>query len=343
MGCDGGMNWAYTHIKGSVTNPGIFWAYVIRSEEGVIDKLEWEGFREGVDDVRYLSTLLDALGRAAGTYGKEPLVAETWTWLSSLDTAKADLKALRIEMARRITGLRAKEKEGDLETLDEARYYLSTLVVALGKAAGPFGKDPLIAETCVWLNGLDVAKADPKAIQAEVGRRITALNGLGEERKSLRESLLEIEPEKLKGAPVGEKWDAEWDCSGGPAEAAAAGMSDGATWNGSRFSPDNPPGFLLTHGNPGGGFSGQVTTNTKAEGWTVEWAFMANANVPPAGISPLEVVGINDDTNAMGVRYSVGTVEMKDHLKPPGPTAAVNLGDYHIYRVVREPGSASVK
>ncbi len=109
MGFDGMMNWAYTHTKGTV-GPGPIaqggYCYVIRTEHGVLDNLRWEAFREGVDDVRYLATLIDVLGRLAGTYGREPLVAETLAWLTTVDVIEDDLNATRREMARRIIALR---------------------------------------------------------------------------------------------------------------------------------------------------------------------------------------------------------------------------------------------
>ena len=106
-GFDGSMTWAYTHISRGKkpVDQVLSEAYVLRGEDGVMDTLHWEGLREGVDDVRYLTTLLDLLGRAAGTHGRDPLVAGTWTWLTGLDATTADLNAIRAEMARRITAL----------------------------------------------------------------------------------------------------------------------------------------------------------------------------------------------------------------------------------------------
>jgi len=79
--------------------------FVYPAADGVIDTIQWEGFREGVDDVRYLSTLLKAMGLSnrldeIRTSPKAKLVQETRQWLEDLDPF-ADLDALREEMARR--------------------------------------------------------------------------------------------------------------------------------------------------------------------------------------------------------------------------------------------------
>ena len=107
-GIDGSMTWAYAHIRkgAGMVDQVMGEAYVLRTEDSVLDTLHWEGLREGVDDIRYLSTLLDTLNRAAGPYGTHPLVAETWSWLGALDVAKVDLVATRHEMATRIIKLR---------------------------------------------------------------------------------------------------------------------------------------------------------------------------------------------------------------------------------------------
>jgi len=105
LGFDGNKDWAYTHIGGDKLNQSLGFAMVFRTENGVLDTLHWEGFREGVDDVRYLTTLLDVLGRAAGRYPEDPLVAETAAWIQSIDVFQGDLEVIRREMAQRIVAL----------------------------------------------------------------------------------------------------------------------------------------------------------------------------------------------------------------------------------------------
>jgi len=56
------MTYAYQHAMGSIWNDfdheiyrDLVFAYP--TENGVIDTIAWEGFREAVDDVRYITTL----------------------------------------------------------------------------------------------------------------------------------------------------------------------------------------------------------------------------------------------------------------------------------------------
>ena len=106
VGFDGTMTWAYMHIgsNGVVEQP-MGYAKVFRTDGGVLDTLHWEGWREGVDDVRYLTTLLDALNRARGRFRGEPLVSETDDWIDKVDVANGDLDAIRREMAGRTIAL----------------------------------------------------------------------------------------------------------------------------------------------------------------------------------------------------------------------------------------------
>ncbi|MEC8992147.1 MAG: ion transporter [Candidatus Latescibacterota bacterium] len=105
IGFDGVMNWAYTHISADPENQPMHFAMVLRTEGGVLDTPKWEGFREGVDDVRYLTTLLATLAEALGRFPDEPLIAETHQWVGKLDVAQGDLDTMRQEMARRIVAL----------------------------------------------------------------------------------------------------------------------------------------------------------------------------------------------------------------------------------------------
>ena len=105
MGFDGVMNWAYTHISGNGANQAMYFAMVFRIDGGVLDTLHWEGFREGVDDVRYLTTLLVTLNDVMGRFPDELLIAETIEWLRNLNVAEGDLNAIRHEMAQRIIAL----------------------------------------------------------------------------------------------------------------------------------------------------------------------------------------------------------------------------------------------
>ena len=105
VGFDGTMTWAYTHNSGGAAGQSLHHAKVFRTEDGVLDTLHWEGFREGVDDVRYLTTLFATLRDAAGRFPADPLVADTLAWVSEVDVATGDLDAIRTEMANRIVAL----------------------------------------------------------------------------------------------------------------------------------------------------------------------------------------------------------------------------------------------
>jgi hypothetical protein len=68
-GYDGAMNYAYQHSYGHIWNDydsadthyrDHVFAYP--TSNGVIDTIEWEGFRNGVDDLRYLATLMKKKG-----------------------------------------------------------------------------------------------------------------------------------------------------------------------------------------------------------------------------------------------------------------------------------------
>ena len=107
IGYDGSMTWAYTHIQGDRVNQPMTFSMVYRTDDGVVDTLHWEGVREGVDDVRYLTTLYDALSRAAGRFASDPLIASTHAWLAELDVGGGDLDTIRHEMARRIIELQS--------------------------------------------------------------------------------------------------------------------------------------------------------------------------------------------------------------------------------------------
>ena len=114
-GVEGTMTWAYVHIysrtnrpddphvkaNGLVDNNG---GFVVRGPQGMIDKLSWEGFREGVDDARYLTTLQDAIAKAKAAGKHKRLVARTERWLGDI-TVDADLDAWRWEMANRTEAL----------------------------------------------------------------------------------------------------------------------------------------------------------------------------------------------------------------------------------------------
>ena len=75
--------------------------------DGVIDSIQWEANREGIDDMRY-ATLLKRACRAARATGEPKLVKagrEFDAWLELSDYEKGDLEELRAKMAKRISVL----------------------------------------------------------------------------------------------------------------------------------------------------------------------------------------------------------------------------------------------
>lgn len=72
--------------------------------EGLIDTLAWEGFREGIDDIRYATKLKQVAAEAeAGKNAKAQVAAKTaLTWLEDTDAKRTDLNAMRMEMIAHI-------------------------------------------------------------------------------------------------------------------------------------------------------------------------------------------------------------------------------------------------
>jgi hypothetical protein len=108
-GFDGAMDYAYQHGFNHVWNDFDDKTYrdhnfTYPTVSGVIPTLAWEGFREGVDDVRYVTTLEQAI-RAAPAARRQDAAAAT-QWLAALDPATADLDAARTAMATWINRLR---------------------------------------------------------------------------------------------------------------------------------------------------------------------------------------------------------------------------------------------
>jgi len=109
---DGAMDFAYQWGYGSIWND--FDNAIYRDEvmayptiDGVIDTIEWEGWREGVDDVRYLTTLLKTIQEAKAS-GRDASAAEGWlTELKASDLATKDLDAVRAKMVDYILSLTA--------------------------------------------------------------------------------------------------------------------------------------------------------------------------------------------------------------------------------------------
>lgn len=85
---DGAMNHAYQACYGHPYND--FDAYcrdevmAYPTADGVIDTLEWEGYREGIDDLRYLRKLQECLSQAAGNPAKAEAAERATQYLAEL-------------------------------------------------------------------------------------------------------------------------------------------------------------------------------------------------------------------------------------------------------------------
>ena len=109
-GYDGAMDYAYQHSFTHIWNDFDNASYrdhtmAYPTVNGVVGTVEWEGFREAVDDVRYMTTLLEAIEAAesAGADGaREARRAEAW--VGAIDP-QGDLDLLRREIIARILAL----------------------------------------------------------------------------------------------------------------------------------------------------------------------------------------------------------------------------------------------
>jgi len=81
---------------------------VYPTANGVIDTIAWEGFREGIDDVRYATRLkLDAAKAiASGKVDAIYAAKKALMWLELLDARSADLNAARLETIEHILKIR---------------------------------------------------------------------------------------------------------------------------------------------------------------------------------------------------------------------------------------------
>ncbi len=100
-GYDGAMPYAYQHSFGHIWNdfddPRFRdHAFAYPTVDGVVPTLQWEGFREGVDDVRYLTALEQAIRQTSSTRERE--AEEARRWLKNLKVG-VDLDKMRGEAA----------------------------------------------------------------------------------------------------------------------------------------------------------------------------------------------------------------------------------------------------
>ena len=115
-GYSGAMDYAYQHGVGSsdtmwndfdaagLTHPYRDHVMAYPTSDGVVDTLQWEGYREGVDDLRYLSTLLQTISEAKRDPKRASRAGEIGRWVKTIDP-NGDLDVLRAQMTARILEL----------------------------------------------------------------------------------------------------------------------------------------------------------------------------------------------------------------------------------------------
>ncbi len=100
-GYDGAMNMGYQSVGGDPWDDfDDRWRdhnMVYSTIDDVIPTIQWEGFREGVDDVRYITTLLKMIKRAKSDQAKRQLATEAEKWVKTMDIT-GDLDALRAKI-----------------------------------------------------------------------------------------------------------------------------------------------------------------------------------------------------------------------------------------------------
>ena len=111
---DGAMNFAYQSAFNNTWNDFDYYAqgqyyrehnFTYPTVDGVIGTVQWEGFREGTDDVKYLSTLLNRIAYAKSK-GINVSTIESWVNnLKSSDLATKNLDDVRKQMATYISSL----------------------------------------------------------------------------------------------------------------------------------------------------------------------------------------------------------------------------------------------
>lgn len=96
-GYDGAMPYVYHHASGHIWNDfdgesrDLVFAYP--TVDGVVDTIQWEGFREGIDDVRYLTTYIRRNTKPLG---------EIREWIRSMVEAGSSMDKIRNRIIQRI-------------------------------------------------------------------------------------------------------------------------------------------------------------------------------------------------------------------------------------------------
>ncbi|MBN2310684.1 MAG: hypothetical protein JXR94_17055 [Candidatus Hydrogenedentes bacterium] len=81
--------------------------FALPTTNGIVETLAFQGYREAADDLRYLTTLRQAIAQAAtGSDAARATAAKAQAWIDALDVRAVDLDAARADMIRWILELR---------------------------------------------------------------------------------------------------------------------------------------------------------------------------------------------------------------------------------------------
>ena len=118
---DGGMTYIFYHGWNDFNiKPWRQHNFVYPTVDGLIDTIQWEGYREGVDDLRYLATLRKTIEEAEKSGGAETdAAAKARAFIENMDPS-GDLYAIRDAMIDSIVTLTEGE-EKQMGNLDRVR------------------------------------------------------------------------------------------------------------------------------------------------------------------------------------------------------------------------------
>ena len=148
-----------------------------------------------------------------------------------------------------------------------------------------------------------------------------------------------------------EDWDFYWDCTGTHITDGwfTAGSTNSAQFNPSDIfsNPDLFPGWITANGNGGGAWywypdPRDESPITAEEGSTVEFGFVGINNSGNPHNSMLLSWG--DDASPFALKTSSEGGVFLHHDSPPNDSAVyqMDLGDYNVFRLVREPNATQV-
>jgi len=109
---DGACTYAYQHSFGNGWNDFDDSEYrdhnfTYPTLDGVIDTIEWEGYRAGIDDVRYITTLLKTIeqSKKSKSDDRKMVIKDPEQFLENMNVQKGSLYTIRSEIVNNITKL----------------------------------------------------------------------------------------------------------------------------------------------------------------------------------------------------------------------------------------------